>query len=88
MSEEENTNVPVPANAWFWMKDSSGKPSASVTFATVSFYVTTVLYILAAFESLGPIKMRAFDVAACAAYFVPSLMLYFGRRFTELKLGK
>ena len=72
------------APAW-WMKNSQGNPSMSVTFASISFFVTTAIYIASAFEKIGPIMLRPFDVGACAAYFVPSLTLYFGRRLTDAK---
>jgi hypothetical protein len=52
---------------------------------TVSFWVTTVLYCISQFQSIGPIQFRAFDVGACGAYFGSILALYFGRRFTDAK---
>ena len=74
-----------PKPAWFWMKDDKGNSSVTVTFVTVAFWVTTFLYIASAFESLGPIHFRTFDVAACGAYFAPLLALYWGRKHTDAK---
>lgn len=76
-----------PKASWIWLKDSSGFPSVTVTMLTVSFWVTTVLYIISQFQSIGPVQFRAFDVGACGAYFGSILGLYFGRRFTDAKYG-
>lgn len=74
-----------PKAAWFWLRDSSGYPSVSVTMLTVSFWVTTALFILSQFEKIGPVAMRQFDVAGAGAYFGAILALYFGRRYTDAK---
>lgn len=71
---------------WYWIKNSSGKASASITFAFVSFWVTTVLYVLSSIKSCGDTEFREFDSAAVGAYLIPILTLYFGRRWTETKL--
>jgi len=70
---------------WWWMRNDKGRKSVSVTFATMSFIVTTLVYLAATFEKIGPISFRAFDVGACMAYFLPALSLYFGRRLTDAK---
>ncbi len=76
----------VPAKpAWFWIKDTKGFGSVSLTFATVAFWVTTVAYVASIFEAVGPIAFRAFDAGACAAFLIPVLSLYFGRKWTEQK---
>ena len=33
-----------------WINDTNGNPSMSATFATISFFVTTVIYVLSMFE--------------------------------------
>lgn len=71
--------------AWFWIKDTKGFGSVSLTFATVAFWVTTFAYIASIFETVGPIAFRAFDAGACAAFLVPVLSLYFGRKWAEQK---
>ncbi len=78
----------VPKASWIWLKDSAGFPSVTVTFATVSFWVTTFLYVMSAVGSIGPVTFRPFDVAAASAYFVPILTLYFGRKWTDAKVGQ
>lgn len=71
---------------WYWIKNSSGKSSASVTFAFISFWVTTLLYVLSSIKSCGEIEFREFDSTAVGTYLIPILTLYFGRRWTETKL--
>lgn len=73
--------------AWYWIKDSKGYGSVTVTFTTVAFWVTTAAYIMSMVEKVGPVSIRPFDVAACSAYFIPILTLYFGRKWTEAKVG-
>ena len=68
--------------SWIWIRDTNGRPSMSATFASVAFWVTTAAYVFSMFESLGPFKFREFDVAACGAYLIPILTLYFSRRWT------
>lgn len=68
-----------------WVIGTNGKPSMSATFATVAFVTTTLVYVASVFEKLGPLTIRPFDPAVCAAYLTPILALYFGRRQTEAK---
>lgn len=79
--------IEKPKASWIWMKDANGAPSVTVTFASVSFWVTTFAFLLSIVEKLGPLEIRAFDVGACSAYMVPILGLYFGRRWTDAKFG-
>lgn len=57
----------------------------SASFAVVAFLVTTFAYVAAIFEKVGPLNVRPFDAAACTAYMVPLLGLYFGRRWSDGK---
>lgn len=66
----------------FWINDTTGNPSLSATFATISFFVTTAIYVASIFEKIGPVVIRPFDPAAASAYLIPVLGLYFGRRWT------
>ena len=61
--------------------------SVTVTFVTIAFFVTTLAYVLSIVSKIGPFEIRSFDVAACSAYFIPILTLYFGRKWTEAKHG-
>lgn len=94
----ENPTPPTPSlspsddptrvkDSWLWIKDSKGYGSVTVTFVTVAFFVTTFAYVLSIVEKFGPVSIRPFDVAACSAYFIPILTLYFGRKWTEAKHG-
>lgn len=90
MSDENKTQsdpVEVP-DTWYWIRGSDGKGSVTTTFVTVAFWVTTLAYVASMFESAWGIQFRAFDVGACAAYFIPLLTLYFGRRWTEANAPK
>lgn len=77
-------NKPIP---WWWMRNDKGAQSVSVTFATVSFIVTTLIYLGSAFEKIGQITFRHFDVTAAMTYFIPAISLYFGRKLTDAKYG-
>ena len=86
-----DVNVPQDPNEvtakWYWVKDARGHGSVTVTLVFVSFWVTTILYILSHIEKIGPLAIRQFNVAACASYFTPILSLYFGRKLTDAKYG-
>jgi hypothetical protein len=77
---------------WFWIKDDKGSSSVTVTFTAIAFLVTTLAYMVSIVEKLHvfgqEVAFRTFDVAACSAYFVPILTLYFGRKFTKAKFGQ
>lgn len=85
--QAQTVSVDPPASAWFWLKDSKGQASATLTFAAVSFFVTTVVYGLSAIQSIGQFSFRSFDAAGCGAYLGTTFALYFGRRFTDAKFG-
>lgn len=72
---------------WYWIKDSRGYGSVTVTFTTIAFWITSVAYALSIVDHVGPVSIRPFDVAACSAYFIPILTLYFGRKWTEARMG-
>lgn len=78
----ESARVP-----FFWMRDAAGHRSVSVTLLIVSFFVTTMAFVLSIFQKIGPLEIRPFDVAACSTYMVPILTLYFSRRWTDAKHG-
>ena len=74
--------------SWFWIKNSKGEPSVSVTMLSIAFLATTGAYVSSIVEKVGPFSFRTFDVGACGAYFIPLLTLYFSRRYTEAKFSK
>jgi hypothetical protein len=78
--------MPVKAS-WFWIKDTRGYGSVTVTLLTIAFVITSLAYVLAIFEQLGPVKIRPFDVGAASTYFIPLLTAYVYRKFTDAKFG-
>ena len=72
-------------SSWFWIKDTKGYASVSLTFASVSFAITTFAYAASIFEKIGDITIRPFDSGACGAYFGTIMALYWGRKWTEAK---
>jgi hypothetical protein len=70
-----------------WMKDSSGYPSVTITFLFVSFWITTVAYVLSIVAKIGPVDIRPFDVGACGAYFGIIFSAYIARRYTDARWG-
>ena len=86
-TQEVEVKPEVPKASWFWMKNSTGEPSVSVTFLTIAFVVTTFGYAASMFDHIGPLQVRQFDVGACGAYFIPLLTLYFGRKWTDAKFS-
>lgn len=66
-----------------WIRDTRGRPSASLTFAAVAFLIVTLAYACGMLTRVGQVEFRAFDPASASAYLVPILGLYFGRRLTD-----
>src|SRR5258705_138229 len=90
MANDEQTTAKPDTNkkkSWFWLNDSAGYASVTVTFVTVAFWVTTISYITSIIGKIGPIEFRPFDVAACTGYMTPLMALYFGRKWTSAKMG-
>ena len=69
--------------SWFWIKDTNGNGSVSTTLVTVAFVIASVAYVLSIVDHVGPVSFRPFDSAACGAYFIPILTLYFGRHWVD-----
>lgn len=84
--EEKKKEKPKPSR--LWIVGTDGKPSMSATFATVAFLTTTAVYVASVFEKIGKLSIRPFDPTVCAAYLMPVLMLYFGRRHDENKFNQ
>lgn len=82
---EDAKKALVMRSPWFWVRDTQGHGSVTVTLVAVSFVVTTIAYILSVFEKIGPFVVRPFDVAASGSYFGIILALYGGRKWTEAK---
>lgn len=87
MASEKDTSAVAPKATWFWIKNSNGDASASLTFATIAFLVTSVVFIGASLENVGPVSFKSFDTAGATIYYLTALGLYFGRRLTEAKFS-
>lgn len=86
MANSSTTKNPISITvkpAWYWIKDTSGEGSVTVTMLFVAFWVTTIAYVLSVIDHIGSVSIRTFDVGACSAYFIPILTLYFGRKWTD-----
>lgn len=82
---EEKKDKPKKSTPWYWLRNDKGATSITATMVFVSFWVTTLAYLASAASKIGDLEIREFDVAACTAYFVPILTLYFGRKWTDAK---
>jgi hypothetical protein len=78
----------VPKAGWFFMKNSEGQPSVSMTFATIAFVVTTLWLILSMFVKIGPVEIRQFDPLVPTTYMLPLITMYVVRRYTDARYGK
>lgn len=87
MKQNNQDKFEVPASSSVWMKDSSGFPSVTITFLFVSFWVTTLAYVLSIFQKIGPLEIRSFDVGACSSYFGIIVGGYIARRYTDARWG-
>jgi hypothetical protein len=76
---------------WFWLRDDLGRKSITATITMIAFWVTTLNYVLSFLPAITifghALAWHPFDVAACSAYMIPVLSLYFGRKFTDAKFG-
>jgi len=68
-----------------FIKNSDGKPSASLTFCTITFIIVNLWFLLSIFESLGPVKVKPFDFMGATLFMSPLFSLYWGRRWTDAK---
>lgn len=85
---ETETTLELPKPSWFWIKNSRGQASATLTLLVISFFVTMIAYMGSMFVKIGPLEMRPFDSGACAAFFIPVLAAYLGRRITAAKYNE
>jgi len=70
-----------------YMKNSDGKPSASLTMALLSFVIVTAwLVFWVVGTAFGLHNIPAFESTVAMGYMTPLLGLYFGRRWNEGKV--
>lgn len=74
-----------------WMKNTSGKPDAMLTFATIAFWVVTLNVLLSTIGTItfGTFTMnfQALDSSIMAAYLGATFTAYVSRRWTESHYG-
>lgn len=73
----------------FWIKNTSGKKDAMLTFAFLAFSVVTLNILLATFGRISwngfEISFQSMDAAAMTAYLAATFTAYVTRRFTDKK---
>ena len=72
-----------------WIKNTSGKKDAMLTFAMISFFVVTFNILVATFESLTfsewSVSFKPMDAATMPAYLAATFGAYVSRRWTTAK---
>jgi hypothetical protein len=72
-----------------WIKNTSGKKDAMLTFATFSFLVVTLNILLSTISTLSigdkVFEFRLMDSAAMATYLAATFSAYVTRRWTDKK---
>ena len=72
-----------------WIKNTSGKPDAMLTFAFLSFAVVTINILLATFASVSfgglELSFVQMDAASMTAYLAATFTAYVTRRWTDAK---
>lgn len=72
-----------------WIKNTSGKPDAMLTFAFFAFSVVTLNILLATFGRVSvngfEISFSSMDAATMTAYLAATFTAYVTRRWTDAK---
>jgi hypothetical protein len=73
----------------FWIKNTSGKPDAMLTFAFMSFSVVTINILLSTFGRIAfngfEIGFASMEASAMTAYLGATFTAYVTRRWTDAK---
>ena len=67
----------------FWIKNTEGKPSASLTLVMVAFTVVMAWMTLSIFVNPFGIQTVPFNATEAMIVLSPLLATYFGRRYTD-----
>ena len=67
----------------FWIKNTRGEPSASLTFTTIAFAVIVCHMILSIFVNPFGLAIAPFDASEAMMVLTPLLANYWGRRKTD-----
>ena len=73
-----------------WIKNSSGRPDAMLTFATISFAIVSLNILLStiqeiAFLSGSSMTFQIMDAGTMTAYLAATFSAYVSRRWTDRK---
>ena len=75
-----------------WIKNTSGKKDAMLTFAFLAFSVVTLNILLATFGRVSfngfEISFQSMDAAAMTAYLGATFTAYVSRRWTDSKYNE
>jgi hypothetical protein len=78
--------------AWWWLRNTDGKKDASLTIMVAAFVITTFAYLTSLIETFAygnfNISFNDFSVDYATTVLIPSMTLYFGRRFSAKKQPK
>jgi hypothetical protein len=73
----------------YWIKNTSGKPDAMLTFAFLAFSVVTLNILLSTFGRISfkefEIGFQSMEAAAMTAYLAATFTAYVTRRWTDRK---
>jgi hypothetical protein len=70
----------------YWLKTAAGgKPSASLTLVMVTYTVVMLWLLLSIFVNPFGLTIAPFNASEAMLVLSPILMLYFGRRQTDVK---
>ena len=76
----------------FWIKNTSGKKDAMLTFAFLAFSVVTLNILLATFGRISfngfEISFQSMDTSAMTAYLGATFTAYVSRRWTDSKYNE
>lgn len=76
----------------FWVKNSSGKQDAMLTFATISFFIVTLSIILSSISELNIGKLKItfvpLDSNLASIYLGATFTAYVTRKYTDKKFEK
>jgi hypothetical protein len=67
----------------FWVKNTNGEPSASLTLVLVAFSVVILHMTAAVFVNPFGLAIAPFVASDAMMVLTPLLGLYFGRRYTD-----
>jgi hypothetical protein len=74
----------------FWLKDTSGSKSATLTFAVAAFVISATKFLLSGvvLQVAGKnLNFGIVDAASIAALLTPTLGAYVARRHTDTRYG-